>query len=176
MIQELISDSNKATTNSLEILKEAHLEYACRTPTIIRKNYEEFFDIIERKTNEINEKKVYIDECINNLENWKNKLSEMEKIMKEVAKTANEGQVGTLHGLCRDFITKNEIPVGENEETVLNFPYDEKKEIEKFKQLIQNIDVKEIVNGVGGKKNNTKRKNNKAKKGNNKKSKKQRFR
>jgi hypothetical protein len=127
MIQELISDSNKETTNSVEKLKELLLEYACKTPTIMRENYEDFFDIIERKTNEINEKKVYIDECINNLENWKNKLSEMEKIIKEFAKTANEGQVGTLHGLCRNFITKNEIHVGENEETVLNFPYDEKK-------------------------------------------------
>lgn len=127
MIQEVISNYNKSITSSLEKSKEILSGYACKNPEWFRENYDRIFENIERKTIEINEKQVYIDECINNLENCKNTLSEMEKIIKEIGKIANEGEVGTLHGLCRDFITKNEIPVGENEETVLNFPYDEKK-------------------------------------------------
>jgi len=103
----------------------------------------------------------------------------MEKVIEEISKTSNSGRIGTLHGLCRQTIKENEIPMDEIEETVFKFPYDEKNEIEKFKQSMQKIHINESDNSIGGKnkfskRNNTKRKNYRAKNGNNK-SKKRRF-
>ena len=96
----------------------------------------------------------------------------MEEVIEEISKTSNSGRIGTLHGLCRELIKQNEIPMDEIEETVYNFPYDEKSEIEKDRNSLKRIDIKEVVKRVGGKKNNTKRRKYIAKNRNNKKSKK----
>lgn len=178
-IKEAISKYNKVITTALKKLEGLHSRYVCENPELLRKNYDKAIETIENKTIEINETKSYINECINNLENCKNTLSEMEKVMKEIIGTSNGARVGTLFGLCKQIIKENNFPMDEIEETVFNFPYDEKNEIEQFKKSIQNIGVKEIVNNVGvnnvGGKNNTKRKNYIAKNVNNKKSKKRRL-
>ena len=173
-IQQAISNYNKVITTALEKMKGIHSGYVCKNPEWLRKNYDRTSEIIEKKTIEINERKDYINECINNLENCKSSLSEMEKVIKEISETSNRGRVGTLFGLCKQTIKENDSTMDEIEETVFNFPYDEKNEIEQFKKSIQNIGVKEVVNNVGGR-NNTKRKNYIAKNVNNKKSKKRRF-
>ena len=81
----------------------------------------------------------------------------MEKVIEEISKTSNSGTVGTLHGLCKELIKQNKIPMDEIEETVFNFPYDEKNEIKK-----QN------GNSTGGKNKFSKRKKYTAKNSNNK--------
>ena len=129
---------------------------------------------MKKKIIEINEGKDLINKCINNLENCKNSLSEIENVSKEIIDASNKGRVGTLFGLCKQTIKERKIPMNEIEETVFGFPYDEKDEIEKFYNSIKNIQVIEVGNNVGGK-NNTKRKNYIAKNVNNKKSKKRRL-
>jgi len=171
-IEESISKYNKVLTNALEAMRVVHSKYACKNPDFLRKHYNGIFEIIDKKTIEVKEKKDYINECINKLKISKNLLSETKEVIDEIGITANEGNMGTLHGVCRKLIKQNEIPVGEIEKTVLNFPYDEKSEIEKLKKLKKSI---ESSGSVGGRKNNTKRQKYIAKNGNNKKTKKRRF-
>lgn len=173
-IERSISTYNKVLTTTLEKTKRIHSGYVCKNPEWLRKNYDRTIESIEEKTIEINESKDFINKCINNLENCKNSLSEIEKLTKEIIDASNKGRVGTLFGICKQTIKENKIPMNEIEETVFGFPYDEKDEIEKFINSIKNIQVKEVVNNVGGK-NNTKRKNYRAKNVNNKKSKKRRL-
>jgi hypothetical protein len=173
-IQGAVLNYKTVITTALEKMKEIHSRYVCKNPDWLRDNYDGTRQVLEAKTNEINEKKVYINECINNLVKCKESLSEMEEVIKEINIASNEGRVGTLQGLCLQTIKQNNIPMDEIEENVFSFPYNEKNEIENFKKSIQNIGVNEVVNNVGGK-NNTKRKNYIAKNVNNKKSKKRRF-
>jgi hypothetical protein len=182
-IEQSISNYNKVIVDALEQMKVIYSKYVCANPQDLRNYYDRTSEIIEKKTNEIKERKDYINDCIINLEKCKNSIAEMEEVIEEISKTSNSGRIGTLHGLCRELIKQNEIPMDEIEETVFNFPYDEKNEIEKFnqsiQQSIQNIHVNESENSTGGKnkfskRNNTKRKNYRAKNGNNK-SKKGRF-
>jgi len=173
-IERSISSYNKVLTTALEKIKEIYSGYVSKDPEWLRNAYDGTRRAFEKKTIEINEGKDLINKCINNLENCKNLLSEIENVTKEIIDTSNKGRVGTLFGLCKQTIKENKIPMNEIEETVFNFPYDEKDEIEKFINSIKNIQVEEVVNNVGGK-NNTKRKNYRAKNVNNKKSKKRRL-
>jgi hypothetical protein len=173
-IERSISSYNKVLTTALEKIKEIYSGYVCKDPEWLRNTYDGTRRAFEKKTIEINEGKDLINKCINNLENCKNLLSEIENVSKEIIDTSNKGMVGTLFGLCKQTIKENKIPMNEIEETVFGFPYDEKDEIEKFYNSIKNIQVKEVGNNVGGK-NNTKRKNYRAKNVNNKKSKKRRL-
>jgi len=178
-IEQSISNYNKVIDDALEQMKVIYSKYVCANPQDLRNYYDRTREQVEKKTNEIKERKHYINECIINLEKCKNSIAEMEEVIEEISKTSNSGRIGTLHVLCRDLIKQNEIPMDEIEETVFNFPYDEKNEIEKFKQSIQNIHVNESENSTGGKnkfskRNNTKRKKYRVKNGNNK-SKKRRF-
>ena len=173
-IERSISSYNKVLTTALEKIKEIYSGYVCKDPEWLRKNYDRTSGVIEKKTIEINEGKDLINKCINNLENCKKSLSEIENVSKEIFETLNTGRVGTLFGLCKQTIKENKIPMNEIEEKIFSDPYDEKDEIEKFINSIKNIQVKEVVNNVGGK-NNTKRKNYIAKNVNNKKSKKRRL-
>jgi len=153
----------------LEQLKKIYSVKLCKNPDQLRNTYDRDIADFEKKTIEINIGKVFINDCINTLENCKNLLLEIEKVLKEIIETSNTGRVGTLFGICKQTIKENKIPMDENEETVFSLPYDEKDEIEKFINSIENIQLKE------GGKNNTKRKNYIAKNVNNKKSKKRRF-
>jgi len=164
-IEQSISDYNKVIDDAVEQLKVIHSKYVCANPEDLRKYYDRTREIIEKKTNEINEGKHYINECIINLEKCKNSIAEMEKVIEEISKTSNNGRVGTLHGLCRQTIKEHEISMDEIEEMVSKFPYDENEEIRKYNE--QNH------KSIGGKnkfskRNNTKRKNYRAKNGNNK--------
>jgi len=171
-VQEAISNYNRLLDYSLEKMKKIRHKCACHPPEDLRKHYEDTWIIIDKKRIEINKDKAYINEYINNLETSKKSLSKMEKVIDEIGMILNEGRAGTLHGLCRELIKQNEIPMDEIEETVYNFPYDEKSEIEKDRNSLKRIDIKEVVKRVGGKKNNTKRRKYIAKNRNNKKSKK----
>ena len=163
-IQQAISNYNKVIDDALEQMKVIHSKYVCANPEDLRKYYDRTREIIETKTNEIKERTNYINECIINLEKCKNSITEMEKVIKEISNTSNSGRIGTIHGLCKELITQNEIPMDEIEETVFKFPYDEKNEIEKFKQSMQNIDINESDNSNGGKNKFSKRNNTKRKK------------
>jgi hypothetical protein len=133
IIQQSISNYKEVVANSLERLRVIHSKYACENPELLRQYYDKIRVIIDKKTIEINQKKDYINECINNLEKCKNSLVEMEKVIEEISITSNTGMVGTLHGLCKDLIKQNNIPMDEIEETVFNYPYDEKNETKKYK-------------------------------------------
>jgi hypothetical protein len=162
-IEQSISDYNKVIDDAVEQLKVIHSKYVCAKPEDLREYYVRTREIIDKKTIEINEGKDYINECINNLKKCKKSIEEMEKVIDKISKISNSGRIGTLHGLCRQTIKQNEIPMDEIEKTVFDFPYDEQDEIKK-----QN------GNSTGGKNKFSKRKKYTAKKGNNK-SKKQRF-
>jgi hypothetical protein len=172
---------NNVINTSLEQIKAIIPKHVCKHPQYLREDYDTIFRIVERKINHINRANTDIDETINVLNNSKKTLSELEKVLKELGKISNKGRVGTLFGLCKQKIREESIPVDEIGEAVLELPYDEKKEIENFYKLIENIEVNEGANNVGegannvGGKNNTKRKKNIAKNANNKKSKKRRF-
>jgi hypothetical protein len=73
---------------------------------------------------------VTIQEAISNYNKANvNALAQMEKVLKGISITLNAGMVGTLHGLCKELIKQNKIPMDEIEETVFNYPYDEKQYI-----------------------------------------------
>jgi chromosome segregation ATPase len=135
-IQQAISNYNKVIVDALEQMKVIHSKYVYANPEDLRKYYDRTREIIEKKTIEINERKDYIDECINNLEKCKNSIAEMEKVIEKISITLNAGMVGTLHGLCKELIKQNKIPMDEIEETVFNYHYDEKNEIEKVIQYL----------------------------------------
>ena len=162
-IEQSISDYNKVIDDAVEQLKVIHSKYVCAKPKDLREYYDRTREIIEKKTIEINEGKHYINECIINLEKCKNSIAEMEKVIEEISKTSNSGMIGTLHGLCKELIKQNEIPLDAFEKTVFDFPYNEQDEIKK-----QN------GNSTGGKNKFSKQKKYTAKNGNNK-SKKRRF-
>ena len=130
-IEQSISDYNKVIDDAVEQMKVIHSKYVCAKPEDLRKYYDRTREIIEKKTIEINERKDYINACINNLEKCKNSIAEMEKVIEEISKTSNSGWIGTLHGRCRQTIKENEIPMDELEKTVFDFPYDEQDEIKK---------------------------------------------
>jgi hypothetical protein len=163
-IEQSITNYNKIIDNALEQLEWVLSQYVCAEPELLRQDYQTTTRIIDTKTNEINERRHYINECINNLEKCKNSMAKMENVLEEIGKSSNAGLVGTLHGICKGLIKTNKIPMNEIEETVFNFPYDEKTEIQKFRESIAKIDVTESYNTIGGKniiskRNNTKRKN-----------------
>ena len=124
-IEQSILNFNKALVSVLEQLKEVNSKYACVDPQDLRNGYDTIRGIIEKKTNEINERKDYINECINDLEECKKTIAEMEQVLEEIGKTSTNRRIGTLHGLCKQTIKQNKIPMDEIEETVFNFPYDE---------------------------------------------------
>ena len=124
-IEQSILNFNKALVSVLEQLKEVNSKYACVDPPDLRNGYDTMRGIIEKKTNEINERKDYINECINDLEECKKTIAEMEQVLEEISITSNRGRIGTLHGLCKELIKQNKVPMNEIEETVFNFPYDE---------------------------------------------------
>jgi hypothetical protein len=134
-IEQSILNYNKVIIDSLEKLKVVHSKYVCINPEDSRKYYDTMREIIKNKTIEINERKDYINKCINNLEECKNSIAEMEKALEEISITSNEGMVGTLHGLCKQTIKEHKILMDKIEETVFYFPYDEKNEIEKYKRI-----------------------------------------
>ena len=143
-IEEAISNHNKVLVSVLEQLKQVNSKYACVDPEDVRNGYDTMHGIIEKKITEINERKDYIKKCIKNLENCNEPIAEMEKVLKKIGKTSNRGRVGTLHGLCKQTIKQNEIPMDEIEEMVFGF-HDEKKEIEKSKKKVLAVVVKEII-------------------------------
>jgi len=161
-IEESILNHNKALVAVLEQLKAVHYKYVCVNPADVRNGYDTMRGIIETKINEINERKKYIKKCVNDLEKCNKPLGEMEKVLKKMGKTSNRGRVGTLHGICKQTIKQNEIPMDEIEQMVSDFPYDEKSEIEKSEKKSASR------GGMFSKRNNTKRKTYRAKNGNNK--------
>lgn len=132
IIQQAISNYNKVVVDALEKMEVIHSKYVCANLVDLRKYYDRTREIIEKKTIEINERKDSINECINNLEKCKNSIAEMEKVIEKISITSNTGRVGTLHGLCKELIKQNKIPMDELEQTVFDFHYDEQNEIEKF--------------------------------------------
>lgn len=133
-IEEAISSHNKVLVSVLEQLKGLYSKYACVNPTDVRKSYDVMQDFIESRISEINERKEYIKKCIKDLEECNKPMAEMEKVLKKIGKVSNRGRMGTLHVLCKQTIKENEIPMDEIEQMVSDFPYDEKKEIEKSKK------------------------------------------
>jgi len=173
-IERSISSYNTVLTTALKKIEEIYSGYVCKEPEWLRKTYDKTSAAFEKKITEITDGNNLINKCINDLENCKTLLLEIENVSKEIIATSNTGMVGTLFGICKQTIEENNIPMNEIEETVFRFPYNEKYEIEKFINSMENIQVQEVSNNVGGK-NNTKRKNYRAKNVNNKKSKKRRL-
>ena len=68
-IQQAISNYNKVIVDALEQMKVIHSKYVYANPEDLRKYYDRTREIIEKKTIEINERKDYIDECINMINN-----------------------------------------------------------------------------------------------------------
>uniref|UniRef100_A0A6C0JF95 Uncharacterized protein n=1 Tax=viral metagenome TaxID=1070528 RepID=A0A6C0JF95_9ZZZZ len=131
-IEESILNHNKVLVSVLEQLKEVNSKYACVNPADVRNRYDTMHGIIETKITEINERKDYIKKCINDLEECKKPIAEMEKVLKEIGETSNKGRVGTLFGLCKQTIKENEISMDEIEQMVSDFPYDEQNEIKNY--------------------------------------------
>lgn len=163
-IEESIVNHNKVIVSVLEQLKAVYSKYVCVNPADVRNSYDTIRGIIETKITEIKERKDYIKKCVKDLEECNKPLGEMEKVLKKMSKTSNRGRVGTLHGLCKQTIKQNEIPMDEIEQMVSDFPYDEKSEIEKSKKKSASRGGK----NKSSKRNNTKRKTYRAKNGNNK--------
>ena len=128
-IEQSILNYNKLIVDALEQLKEVNYKYVCVNPEDLRTRYDTMREIIERKTSEFNERNDYINKCINDLEKCKETIAEMEKVLKEIGQTSNNGRVGTLHGLCRQTIEEHRISMDEIEEMVSKIPYDEQTEI-----------------------------------------------
>jgi len=158
-IEQAIKNDNERVKDTMEKMKHLYnTEYLCNNPGFIelfRKDYDIIREGIEGKINGIKNKKDYYDKCIKNLEESKETLVELDDLLNKMSIKLNKFRVGTLHGLCKQVIKENRIPMEEVEQTVYDFLYDEKHEIEKE---------------VGGKRNTkrkiSKKRNNKSNKRN----------
>ena len=134
----------------MEISKKSTLIDPCS----IREDYNELMLQLIDDEDEIKLGKDRLDTNIKELEECKSLLIETEKLIEERKNFLNKINIGTLEGRCREEINKNQVPMDEHGETVMNQYYDEYKEI----------------NRVGGKnsskRNKTKRKKYTTKNGN----------
>ena len=80
-IEESILNYNKVLLAVLEQLKDVNSKYACVNPEDVRNRYDTMRAIIETKITEINERRDYIKKCIDDLEECKTPLAEMEIVL-----------------------------------------------------------------------------------------------
>jgi hypothetical protein len=130
-IEQSISKYNKEINDQLKQMNEIYGEYSGLSPEELRKSYNVMVAQFENQTTEMDKRKDYIQKCINGLEECKNSIVEIEKVLVKMSMIANDGRIGTLHGISRQTIKENQIGMDEIGETVFNFPYNERDEIKK---------------------------------------------
>ena len=155
-IKKEISQLERVLQLTLNEARNLHSRYICLPTREARRGYEKMNAVIENKRNEIDEFKKKINDCIKGLEDVLEKYDEFEKMFTNIREINNETRIGTLQGLCRDTIIKNQPKMSIDNTTVFEQHYDEKEEIKKLKNILNSI--------TGGKKiKNTKRKDKKTK-------------
>jgi len=105
-------------------------------PANIRKNYDKYWDIIDKNETETNQELEVVDESINNLEDAKDLLEKIKEIIVNVKTNMNSLRIGTLQGITRQTIKENNIKVNPNDEiaqNVVNQNYNELEDINKNK-------------------------------------------
>jgi hypothetical protein len=105
-------------------------------PANIRKNYDKYWDIIDKNETETNQELEVVDESINNLEDSKELLEKIKEIIQNVKTNMNSLRIGTLQGITRQTIKENDIVPEPNDEIALNVvnqKYNELKDINKNK-------------------------------------------
>lgn len=141
--------------NTYDELKKLENEIKNENPEEIRKNFDKYWDIVNNKDIEINERKEEVEEAINNLEDGKELLEKISILIQNIKNIMNSYQIGTLQGLSRQAIKENNIVPNENDEVaqnVLNQPYNELE------------DINRNNSNVGGRKSRKSRKGRKSRK------------
>ena len=178
-----MEDQNQEHLASLqrryEVLQKKINEFANLTPEQIRDKSNATWDMIEDRESFIKEDQEYINKNMVLLQNEqesinKNKdilqeqqdlIDKINKLYDELKKKLNNNQIGSLQGLARTSIKKNNVVANEGDVTaqyVLDEPYDE------FTDVNRN-------NNIGGKKRRIKNKTHKKRKNKNKNKKSRRF-
>jgi uncharacterized protein YukE len=126
-------------------------------PENIRKKFDVYWNIVNSKSEEINDALEDIDEAINNLEDSKELVVKIKDVNDKVKQTMNSFRVGTLQGISRQTVRENNIVPNENDEIGVNAvnqlePYNELEDINR-------------TNNIGGRKSRKSRKRGKGRKG-----------
>jgi hypothetical protein len=132
-------------------------------PSDVRQNYDNYWDLINKKEIEINEEKEELEESINNLEDGKELVDKKSEIIQNIKTIMNSLRVGTLQGITRQTIKEYNIVPEPNDEiaqNVLDQPYDELEDINRNQNQNQNQNQSA---GLNKRRKTNKRKTNKRK-------------
>jgi hypothetical protein len=109
-------------------------------PENIRKKFDIYWNIVNSKSEEINDALEDIDESINNLEDSKELVVKIKDVNDKVKQTMNSFRVGTLQGISRQMVKENNIVPNENDEIGVNAvnqlePYNELEDINRTNNI-----------------------------------------
>jgi len=149
-IKKEISEHETKLKRAFNEAKNLNSRYISLPIEVARRGYEKIYQVVENKRIETDEAKKRINECIKGLEGILEKYDEIEKILTNMNEINNESRIGTLQGLSRDTIIKNQPKMSIDNTTVFEQHYDEKEEIKKLKNILNSI-------SGGKKRKNTKR-------------------
>lgn len=153
----LIDKTGKYAENIRSIydeLKKLETKIQQLDPSNVRKNYDKYWDIVNKKEIETNEEKEELDESINNLEDGKELLDKIGITIQNVKNIMNSFRVGTLQGISKQTTNNNNMTVNPGDEigqNVMDQPYNE----------LEDINRNKINAGTGGKRYKKKSRKNK---------------
>jgi hypothetical protein len=129
--QTILEETEKYKEQFKKILAEtekAKMQYANKSPEKIRQNYQKLMDITDVTENNIRMNIQMIDKSLQNLEESKQILNNLQVLSGEIKTIFNKANIGTLEGLVREQIkAKNITTDNEFVNEVLSQPYDELK-------------------------------------------------
>ena len=120
-------------TNNYNNLKKNQSLIKTISPSDIRGDdwYDYLFDELDKKEQENNEETESVDKAIKDLDNVKKMLNEIRTIIDDTKLFINKYQIGTLQGISRQAVYKNENQITPDEiaQEVINQPYNEIEDI-----------------------------------------------
>ena len=100
--------------------QEIEKQLKTSNPSIFRKQYDTIMNIIDAKKQEINDAENILNRSIENLNNGKEKINEVNKLLENIALLSGKFQIGTLQGISKQAVVRNKIKANnEIEENVL---------------------------------------------------------
>ena len=153
-IEESVSEYKEILKTTIKSYDASKGFLQTKEPKRLRELYGVQMEEYTKSKDTIKDNKEFVEKIMKELEECKSLLIETEKMIEDKIIVLNKANIGTLEGLARGAINKNQIPLDEHGETVMEQPYNEWEEI----------------NRAGGKnsskRNKTKRKKYTAKNGN----------
>ena len=117
-------------------------------PASLRKQYERFMNVIDAKKQEMNDAENVLNKSIEILNNGKEKIHKINKLLEKITILSNKLKTGTLHGLTKGVIASKKIKPKKGDEIAQN--------VLDFSKIYNEIDHIHI--SKGGKKRRTNKK------------------